>query len=160
MVRGRWKSLLIAGLVAALLAAAATTASAVSRPASSTQATKSAVNVGVVYSRTGLLSAYGAEYIEGLKLGLDYVTKGTGVVNGHKINLTLQDDGTDPAKAVSAAKDLIGKGYKIIVGTASSGIALQLAPLAAQNQILYISGPAAADAITGQNRYTFRAGRQ
>ena len=46
------------------------------------------------------------------------------------------------------------------MGTGSSGVALQLAPLAAQNQVLYISGPAAADAITGINKYTFRAGRQ
>ena len=35
-----------------------------------------------------------------------------------------------------------------------------MAPLAAQNQVLYISGPAASDAITGVNRYTFRSGRQ
>ena len=58
------------------------------------------------------------------------------------------------------AKDLIGQGYKIITGTVSSGVALQMAPLAAQNKILYISGPAASDAITGNNRYTFRSGRQ
>jgi branched-chain amino acid transport system substrate-binding protein len=117
-------------------------------------------NVGIVYSRTGLLAAYGAEYIEGLKLGLNYATKGTNKVNGKKINLTLADDGTDPTKAVSAAKDLIGQGYKIIAGTVSSGVALQLAPLADQNHVLYISGPAASDAITGLNRYTFRSGRQ
>ena len=46
------------------------------------------------------------------------------------------------------------------MGTGSSGVALQMAPLAAQNQVLYISGPAASDAITGVNKYTFRAGRQ
>ena len=44
------------------------------------------------------------------------------------------------------------------MGTGSSGVAVQIAPLAAQNQVLYISGPAAADAITGINKYTFRAG--
>jgi branched-chain amino acid transport system substrate-binding protein len=120
----------------------------------------SSYNVGIVYSRTGLLAAYGAEYIEGLKLGLSYATKGTNKVNGKKINLTLADDGTDPTKAVSAAKDLIGQGYKIIAGTVSSGVALQLAPLADQNHVLYISGPAASDAITGLNKYTFRSGRQ
>ena len=114
----------------------------------------------IVYSRTGLLSAYGAEYVEGLQLGLKYATNGTGSVNGHKIELNLVDDATDPAKAVSAAKDLIGQGYKIIAGTTSSGIALQLGPLAAQNKVLYISGPAASDAVTGLNRYTFRSGRQ
>ena len=42
----------------------------------------------------------------------------------------------------------------------SSGIALGLAEQAAQNKVLYISGPAAADAITGVNKYTFRSGRQ
>jgi branched-chain amino acid transport system substrate-binding protein len=39
-------------------------------------------------------------------------------------------------------------------------VALQVAPLAQDNKILFISGPAAADAITGANRYTFRSGRQ
>jgi branched-chain amino acid transport system substrate-binding protein len=55
---------------------------------------------------------------------------------------------------------LIGQGYKILAGTVSTGVAAQLGPLAAQNRILYISGPAAGDAITGMNRYTFRSGRQ
>ena len=116
--------------------------------------------IGVVYSRTGALSAYGAEYIQGLRLGLQYATKGTNKVNGRAIELTLQDDATNPATAVSAAKDLIGQGYKIIVGSTSSAVALQVAPLADQNHILFISGPAASDAITGVNRYTFRSGRQ
>ena len=37
---------------------------------------------------------------------------------------------------------------------------LQVAPIAAQNKVLFISGPAATDAITGINKYTFRSGRQ
>jgi branched-chain amino acid transport system substrate-binding protein len=118
------------------------------------------VRVGIIYSRTGLLSAFGAQYIQGLRLGLEYATNGTNRVNGHRIQVTAIDDAGDPAKAVSAAKDLIGQGYKIIGGTVSSGVALQMAPLAEQNKILYISGPAASDAITGANRYTFRSGRQ
>jgi branched-chain amino acid transport system substrate-binding protein len=118
------------------------------------------VRVGIVYSRTGLLSSYGAQYIQGLRLGLQYLTKGTNRVNGHKIEITAVDDGTDPTKAVSAARDLIGRGYKIIGGSVSSGVALQVAPLAEQNRVLFISGPAASDAVTGINRYTFRSGRQ
>ncbi|MBA2463154.1 MAG: substrate-binding domain-containing protein [Actinobacteria bacterium] len=116
--------------------------------------------IGVVYSRTGLLAAYGGQYIQGLRYGLAYATQGKMEVNGRKLELTLADDGTDATKAVTAARDLIGKGYKIIAGTVSSGVALQLAPLAEQNKILYISGPAASDAITGINKYTFRSGRQ
>jgi branched-chain amino acid transport system substrate-binding protein len=144
---------------AALVAATITAASAAVATATPHQ-NKKTVKVGIVYSRTGLLSAYGAEYVEGLRAGLTYVTNGTNKVNGHPIELTLVDDKTDAATAVSAAKDLIGKGYKIIAGSTSSGVALQVAPLAAQNNVLFISGPAASDAITGLNRNTFRAGRQ
>jgi branched-chain amino acid transport system substrate-binding protein len=156
MKQWRLRQLVAAALVVATVAGL-TAAVAAARPHSGA---KSAVNVGIIYSRTGLLSAYGAEYIEGLRLGLQYETKGTNTVNGHKINLTLVDDKTDPATAVSAAKDLIGKGYKILAGSTSSGVALQVAPLAAQNNVLFISGPAASDAITGLNRNTFRSGRQ
>ena len=70
------------------------------------------------------------------------------------------DDAADPAKATSAVTDFIGQGYKIIAGSASSGVAAQVAPLAAENQVLFISGPAATDALTGINKYTFRSGRQ
>ena len=131
------------------------------RPTAGTGATAAApYKVGIVYSRTGLLAAYGAQYIQGLRYGLAYATKGKQAVNGRKIELTLVDDGTDPVKAVAAGKDLIGKGYKILAGSVSSGVALQMAPLAEQNKVLFISGPAATDAITGINKYTFRSGRQ
>ncbi|WNI25025.1 substrate-binding domain-containing protein [Streptomyces sp. ITFR-16] len=119
-----------------------------------------AVKVGLVYSRTGLLADYGKQYRDGFMAGLDYATKGTRKVAGHRIEVTEQDDAGDPGKAVSAAKNLIGKGYKVLAGTTDSGVALQMAPLAAQNKVLYVSGPAATDAVTGINGYTFRSGRQ
>ena len=103
---------------------------------------------------------YGAEYIQGLRLGLDYATNGTNKVAGDTIELTAADDAGDPAKAVSAAKDLIGKGYKIIGGSTSPASRCRSAPIAAQNKVLFISGPAATDGITGLNKYTFRSGRQ
>ena len=152
----RWHKLAaLAAGVAALAGAGAT-----ARVADAAPSAQAPIQVGVVYSRTGLLASYGAQFVQGLRYGIAYATKGTSAVNGRKIELTLVDDGTDPVKAVAGAKDLIGKGYKIITGTASSGIALQLAPLADQNKVLYISGPAATDAVTGVNKYTFRAGRQ
>jgi branched-chain amino acid transport system substrate-binding protein len=152
-MRHRFTTALLAVAAFVLLAGTATVAA-------KSQRSSASYNVGIVYSRTGLLAAYGAEYIEGLKYGLQYATKGTNKVNGKTINLTLVDDKTDPATAVNAAKDLIGQGYKILAGSVSSGVALQVAPLAAQNQVLFISGPAASDAISGVNKYTFRSGRE
>ncbi|MGC4893828.1 substrate-binding domain-containing protein [Micromonospora sp. DT31] len=118
------------------------------------------VKVGLVYSQSGPLASYGKQYIEGFKAGLDFATKGTGKVGDRTIEVTEADDAGDPAKAVSATKDLIGKGAKIIAGSTASGVALQVAPIAAQNKVLFISGPAATDAVTGANKYTFRSGRQ
>ncbi|HET7386262.1 MAG TPA: substrate-binding domain-containing protein [Nocardioidaceae bacterium] len=123
-------------------------------------ATGGSVKVAVLSSKTGPLAAYTEEYIDGFKAGLDYATQGTGKVDGKTVDVTYVDDQGKADTAVAQFKDLVGKGYKIIAGTADSGIALQLAPLAEQNKVLYVSGPAAADAITGINKYTFRSGRQ
>jgi branched-chain amino acid transport system substrate-binding protein len=153
MNRGSLLALL--ATAAALLAIAGVTATTT---AASTQA--STVKVGIIFSKSGLLANYGAMYQEGLELGMKYLTHGTNTVNGHKIVFSYNDDGGVAANAVTTAKDLIGQGYKIIAGATSSGVGLALAPIAAQNKVLFISGPAASDGITGANRYTFRSGRQ
>ncbi|MGV8850995.1 MAG: substrate-binding domain-containing protein [Rhodoglobus sp.] len=118
------------------------------------------VDVSIITSQTGPLAAYGEAYLAGFDAGLDYATDGTGTVDGRELTIEITDDAGDADKAVTAAKDVIGQGKKIIIGTVSSGIALALAEQAEQNKVLYISGPAAADAITGVNDYTFRSGRQ
>lgn len=118
------------------------------------------IQVGVLTSTSGLLSSYGEQFTEGFEAGMDYATDGTGMAGGHTIEVSFHDDATDPATATAVATDLIGQGYSIITGTVSSGVAVQVAPLAEQNQTLYISGPAATDEVTGINGYTFRSGRQ
>jgi branched-chain amino acid transport system substrate-binding protein len=145
-----------AALVLTLVSGCATA----QQQAGSDTAAGAPIKVAIVYSKTGLLSAYGEEYVAGFKAGLDYATKGTGSAAGHQLQVTYADDAGDPAKAVAATKQYVGDGYKIVAGTDDSGIATQLAPLAEQNKILYIDGPAAGDGITGINRYTFRSGRQ
>ena len=118
------------------------------------------VTVGIVTSESGPLAGYGKQYLDAFKAGLDYATDGTNEIDGTTITIEYRDDAGDPDKAVTAVKELIGAGVNIIAGTASSGVALAVAEQAAQNKVLYISGPAAADAITGINDYTFRSGRQ
>jgi branched-chain amino acid transport system substrate-binding protein len=149
----------LTGLVVVALAAAACGSPAGSTRGSS-KTSAGPVKVGMVYEKTGIYSAYAQEYQQGFTIGLSYATGGTGTVNGHKVEVTWDDDGDNPTTAVTDFKSLVGAGYKIIGGSIDSGIATQLAPLAAQNKVLYISGPAAADQITGANKYTFRSGRQ
>lgn len=118
------------------------------------------IRAGVITSETGPLAGYGEQYLEAFKAGLDYATDGTSEVDGTKIVVEYRDDAGDPDTAVTAAKELIGDGVNILLGSASSGVALAVAEQAAQNKVLFISGPAAADGITGINDYTFRSGRQ
>ena len=60
--------------------------------APSPAADKAPVNVGIIYSKTGLLGIYGTEYLEGFQIGLDYATHGTGAAAGHKIVVSDRDD--------------------------------------------------------------------
>ncbi|WP_084126492.1 substrate-binding domain-containing protein [Demequina sp. NBRC 110054] len=123
-------------------------------------AMETAVTVGIITSETGVLAGYGEQYLAGFEAGLDYATDGTGKVGDTVIEVDYRDDAGDVDKAVTITKELIGDGVNIIAGTVSSGVALSVAEQAEQNQVLYISGPAAADALTGLNDYTFRSGRQ
>lgn len=117
------------------------------------------IKIGVITTTSGGLKSYGDAYIDGLEWGLKYYTNGKNSVNGRKFVITKKDDGADAASATASFKEMVGNGTKIIVGTASSGVAGALAPLAAQNKVLYISGPAKADAITSAaNKYVFRSG--
>ncbi len=106
------------------------------------------VRIGIVYSATGPLATYGEQYRQGLEAGLDYATGGTMEIDGRAVEVEYMDDGGDTTAAVSAARDLIGTGYDIIAGSTASGIAVQVAPLAEQDDILFISGPAATDAVS------------
>lgn len=149
-----------AGLALSLAACAPSPTSSAPGTPGAPAAAAAPVKVNIIYSKTGPLAAYGETYYQGLQAGLDYATKGTGAVNGRKLDITYTDDAGNADKAVAAAKEAIGSGVKIIGGTTSSGVALKLAEQAAQNKVLYISGPAATDAVTGLNKYTFRSGRQ
>ncbi|HEX6871549.1 MAG TPA: substrate-binding domain-containing protein [Micromonosporaceae bacterium] len=144
----------------ALAAAALTACGSPQQAATGGEGDATPYQVGLIYSQSGVLATYGKQYAEGFRAGLTYATKGSNKVGSHPIVVTEVDDTGDPAKAVSAAKDLIGKGYKVLAGSTSSGVGLQVAPIAAQNKVLFISGPAATDGLTGANRYTFRSGRQ
>jgi branched-chain amino acid transport system substrate-binding protein len=150
----------IAALALTVAACASASQEAAANGGSGSAGTGTPFKVGMVYEKTGIYSAYAQEYQQGFQAGLDYATGGTGKVDGHPVDVTWDDDADSATTAVTDFKSLVGAGYKIIGGTVDSGIATELAPLAAQNQVLYISGPAAADQVTGANKYTFRSGRQ
>lgn len=169
MVKGthmRVTKKLLPGVVMAMAATAALALSACAPTTAAPDASGSGeagpaeITVGVITSETGPLAGYGKQYLDGFKAGLDWVTDSSNEVDGTKITIEYRDDTGDPDTAVGIAKELIGDGVQILAGSASSGVAAALAEQAGQNKVLFLSGPAAADALTGINDYTFRTGRQ
>jgi branched-chain amino acid transport system substrate-binding protein len=117
------------------------------------------VTVGVVTSETGPLAGYGKQYLDGFKAGLDYATDGSNEVDGTKITVDYRDDAGDPTRPSASQRSSSVRGEHP-GGQRLVGVAAAVAEQAGQNKVLFISGPAAADALTGVNAYTFRSGRQ
>jgi branched-chain amino acid transport system substrate-binding protein len=120
------------------------------------------ITVGLLTDDSGSLAIYGPMLERGFALGLDYATGGTNTVMGHKINVVTKDTASNVDTGTSLAREAIEKdGAKILVGSPSSGVALAVSSLAAQNKIPYIAAPAASPDLTGKafNPYTFRSSR-
>ena len=120
------------------------------------------IKIAHVYDKTGPLEAYAKQTQTGLLMGLEYATKGTMTVNGHKLVVIEKDDQGKPdiGKAQLAAAFADDKA-DIAVGPTSSGVALAMLPVAEEYKKILLVEPAVADSITGDkwNRYIFRTGR-
>ena len=120
------------------------------------------VKIGLLYSKTGPLEAYGKQTATGFALGLEYATGGTMMVGGKKLVVVEKDTQGKPDRG----KALLTEAYAddkvdLAVGPTSSGVALAMLPVAEEFKKVLLVEPAVADAITGEkwNRYVFRSAR-
>lgn len=140
------------------LIALAALATAIGAPALA----QSEIKIAHIYSKTGLLEAYGKQTQTGLMMGLNYATGGTMAVNGRKLVVIEKDDQGKP----DVGKSLLAAAYAddkvdLAVGPTGSGVALAMLPVAEEYKKILLVEPAVADAITGDkwNKYIFRTGR-
>ena len=120
------------------------------------------LKIGLIYGKTGPLEAYAKQTETGLRMGLEYATKGSMTLDGRKIVIITKDDQSKP----DLSKSALAEAYQddkvdIAIGTTSSAAALADLPVAEENKKILIVEPAVADQITGEkwNRYIFRTGR-
>ncbi|MHB9143748.1 MAG: substrate-binding domain-containing protein [Symbiobacteriia bacterium] len=119
------------------------------------------IKIGVVTSVTGPLAGYGDQEIKGLKLGIAYATNGTNKVLGRDIQLIIEDDTGSPDVGKQKAIKLLDQDkVQILQGTAATPVALAVADLAKQYQVIFMADPAAGDQLTTTNfnPYIFRTG--
>jgi branched-chain amino acid transport system substrate-binding protein len=120
------------------------------------------IKIALIYSKTGPLEAYAKQTETGLMLGLEYLTGGSMVLDGHKIVVLPKDDQGKP----DLAKSLLEQAYAddkvdLAIGATSSGSTLAMLPVAEDAGKVLIVEPAVADSITGEkwNRFIFRTAR-
>ncbi len=108
------------------------------------------------------LEAYSKQTHTGFELGLEYATKGTMTVKGRKLELVKKDSQFKP----DVARALLSEAYAdedvvMAVGDTSSGVAMAMLPVAAENEKILLVEPAVADGLTGKdsNRYVFKTSR-
>jgi len=147
----RIKTLMIVSIALGLIGAAETASAA-----------GDTIKIGILTSKSGVLSDYGQQDLRGFILGLEYATGGTNAMLGKKIEMVQEDDASTPQIGVQKAVKLLSEDkVDIMAGVVSSGIALAVMEKAKEFKKVYMIGGAAVDQITGQNFniYTFRAGR-
>jgi len=120
------------------------------------------IKIGILTSKSGVLSDYGLQDLRGFILGFEYATGGTNAILGKKIEIVQEDDASNPQIGVQKAIKLLSEDkVDILCGVVSSGIALAVMEKAKEFKKVYMIGGAAVDQITGSNFnvYTFRVGR-
>jgi branched-chain amino acid transport system substrate-binding protein len=118
---------------------------------------KAPYKIGAILSVTGPNAPLGEAEKKALELEIANINKAGGA-NGHQLELALEDDEGDTAKAVAAANKLI-KVDKVVavIGGTGTGTSMGIKPIVTASKIPYIS-MAAGNVITApDNKWVFRA---
>jgi len=120
------------------------------------------IKIGLIGALSGPLAAYGEQTVTGFEMGLEYMTQGSMMVLGRKIEVLKRDTQTKPAVGKQVLTSLYqDDNVDLAVGPVSSGVATACLPVAEQFKKILIVEPAVASNITGKdyNRYIFKTSR-
>ncbi|MCY0902633.1 MAG: substrate-binding domain-containing protein [Firmicutes bacterium] len=148
----KWKTVLATAAAAGVLLAGAVG----NGSQTLAKTTESPIKLGVITTLTGPLGPYGVEWMRGFRIGLQYATRGTDQVDGHALQVIVDDDGGNPDTAVQEAKQLLQDTHvNILAGLVNSASAIAVEPFAERYRTLLMIGPAVADEITGADYNPF-----
>jgi branched-chain amino acid transport system substrate-binding protein len=145
----RWLVLL------ALLATAALAPSCARQPGNT--ADRSTIQIGFFGDLTGPTFNFGLSAKNGVLMAADEINQAGGI-NGHQIDIVIEDDKGSPEQAAQEAGKLIDR-YKVvaIIGAGASGNSLAAAPKAQSAHVPLIAPSSTNPAVTQAGDYIFRA---
>jgi branched-chain amino acid transport system substrate-binding protein len=110
------------------------------------------IKVGLVASLSGAAAPFGEQQLQGAELAVaDWNAE-----HKQKIELSVQDDQSDPKSGVSAMRKLITEEPDAIVGPTASTIGVAVAPIANQAEIPLMSASVSAPEFATEGGFTFR----
>jgi branched-chain amino acid transport system substrate-binding protein len=105
--------------------------------------------IGLVAPLTGPVAAYGDQVKNGAEAAVEAINKSGGIL-GEQVKLQLADDAGDPKQGVSAANNLVGDGVRFVVGPVTSGVAMAVSDVFAENAVLMVTPTATAPDLTNR----------
>ena len=142
-------------LLAALLVISGLTACA-----AETEEAPDVIKIGVNLELTGDVSVYGVPERNAFEQAVSEVNA-KGGIDGKLVELVVYDNAYDQAKAVQNTEKLIEDGVVAILGSATSGMTMAIAPLAKDNGLVVFTPSGTNSAVTMDgdvvNPYVFRS---
>ncbi|HVA36704.1 MAG TPA: ABC transporter substrate-binding protein [Candidatus Dormibacteraeota bacterium] len=119
-------------------------------------AEKPPIRIGVLASESGTAAAAGHDMVTAWKL---YWAQHGDTVDGRKIQFTYYDTGSDPARALTVARQAVEQDHvQMIVGPYLANEGLAVAPYAIQHKIPFLEPTVSADDLTQRkvDKYVIR----
>lgn len=108
---------------------------------------KEPYKIGAIFDSSGSASSLGIPERDTVKMLVEKINK-SGGINGHPIELVLEDSGSDEVKAVFKAKKLITEDKVLaIIGPSTSGTTKAIIPIVQDNNIPLISSAASVSIV-------------
>ena len=114
------------------------------------------IKIGHLTPLTGFLGALGTYATLGMKLAVEEINQGGGVM-GRQLDV-MSEDSVNPATAATKAQRMFEQdGATVLIGEINSAAALTIMQVAARNKRLFLQTGARSDALRGKNcnKFTF-----
>ncbi len=114
------------------------------------------VRIGLMLPSSGTFASLGNSVTEGFKLA---IAEQGGSISGRRVEYVSVDDESNPARAIENANKLINRDHvDVLIGSVHSGVALAMAKVARDNNVIMIIPNAGADELTDRqcSRNVFR----
>jgi len=113
------------------------------------------LKIGAIFSITGAANLLGEPERNTVQMVVDKVNDTVGI-KGHRLEILIEDDQTDTAKAVSSVQKLIFQGKVLaIVGPSTSGSSLAVKPICEKAKVPMVSCAAAEAIVTPVEESTY-----